>query len=117
MDIAAVHEAAIEAIARARSGAGPTLLECKTYRYYDHVGRDFGILRRDPEEIAWWRARDPIKLWRETLIARGVFDDTTADAITTRIGADMERAITAAEQAPDPHPDALYTDVYSESSV
>ena len=71
MDVAAVHEAAIEAIARARSGAGPTLLECKTYRYYDHVGRDFGILRRDPEEIAWWRARDPIKLWRETLIAQG----------------------------------------------
>ena len=117
MDIAAVHEASIEAVARARSGAGPTLLECKTYRYYDHVGRDFGVLQRDPDEIARWRARDPIKQWREALIAQGVFDDKTADTITARIAADMERAITNAEQAPDPHPDALYEDVYSESTV
>ncbi|HAN61464.1 MAG TPA: pyruvate dehydrogenase (acetyl-transferring) E1 component subunit alpha [Gammaproteobacteria bacterium] len=117
MDIAAVHEASIEAVARARSGAGPTLLECKTYRYYDHVGRDFGILQRDPDEIARWRARDPIKQWRKVLIAQGVFDDNTADTITARIAADMERAIANAEQAPDPHPDALYEDVYSESTV
>jgi pyruvate dehydrogenase E1 component alpha subunit len=117
MDIAAVHEAAIEAIARARSGAGPTLLECKTYRYYDHVGRDFGILQRDPDEIARWRARDPIKLWREVLINQEVFDDNTADTITARIAADMERAIANADQAPNPHPDALYEDVYSESTV
>ena len=117
MDIAAVHEASIEAVARARSGAGPTLLECKTYRYYDHVGRDFGILQRDPDEIARWRARYPIKQWREVLIAQGVFDDNTADTITARIAADMERAIANAEQAPDPHPDALYEDVYSESTV
>ena len=117
MDIAAVHEASIEAIARARSGAGPTLLECKTYRYYDHVGRDFGMLQRDPDEIARWRARDPIKQWRKVLIAQGVFDDNTADTITARIAADMDRAIANAEQAPDPHPDALYEDVYSESTV
>ena len=117
MDIAAVHEASIEAIARARSGAGPTLLECKTYRYYDHVGRDFGMLQRDPDEIARWQARDPIKQWRKVLIAQGVFDDNTADTITSRIAADMDRAIAKAEQAPDPHPDALYEDVYSESTV
>jgi|TARA_B110000305_G_scaffold184004_1_gene204425 acetoin:2,6-dichlorophenolindophenol oxidoreductase subunit alpha len=117
MDVAAVHEASIAAVARARSGAGPTLLECKTYRYYDHVGRDFGVLERDPDEIARWRARDPIKHWREVLIAHGVFDDNTADTITASIGADMERAIAKAEQAPDPHPDALYEDVYSESKV
>ena len=117
MDIAAVHEASIEAIARARSGAGPTLLECKTYRYYDHVGRDFGMLQRDPDEIARWRARDPIKQWRKVLIAQGVFDANTADTITARIAADMDRAIANAEQAPDPHPDALYEDVYSESTV
>lgn len=115
MDIAAVHEAAIEAIGRARSGIGPTLLECKTYRFYDHVGRDFGVLQRDPDEIAAWRARDPILLWRKALIEQGVFDDATADAITAAIAADMERAIENAEQAPDPEPEALFTDVYSES--
>ncbi len=117
MDIAAVHEAAIEAIARARSGGGPSLLECKTYRFYDHVGRDFGVLQRDPQEIARWRARDPIKLWREELIAQGVFDGKTADEITAAIAASMESAIARAEQAPDPTPEALYTDVYSETQV
>ena len=117
MDLAAVHEASIEAVARARSGAGPTLLECKTYRYYDHVGRDFGVLQRDPDEIARWRARDPIKEWREVLISQDVLDESTADTITARIAEDMERAIANAEQAPDPHPDELYHDVYSESKL
>jgi TPP-dependent pyruvate/acetoin dehydrogenase alpha subunit len=46
-----------------------------------------------------------------------VFDGKTADAVTARIAADMDNAIAAAEQAPDPHPDALYTDVYSETTV
>ena len=115
MDVAAVHESAHEAIARARGGAGPTLLECKTYRFYDHVGRDFGVLKRDPEEIAKWRARDPILLWREKLIAQGVFDDKQADGITASIAADMEQAIAVAEHSPDPEPEALFTDVYSES--
>ena len=68
---AAVHEAAIEAIARAGSGAGPTLLECKTYRYYDHVGRDFGILRRDPGRDCLVACARPHQVVRETLIARG----------------------------------------------
>jgi len=91
------------------------LLECKTYRFYDHVGRDFGVLKRDPEEIAKWRARDPILLWREKLIAQGVFDDKQADGITASIAADMEQAIAVAEHSPDPEPEALFTDVYSES--
>jgi TPP-dependent pyruvate/acetoin dehydrogenase alpha subunit len=115
MDLMAVHEAATEAISHARSGQGPTLLECKTYRFYDHVGRDFGILQRDPEEVAYWRARDPIKQWREHLIAMELLTETEADSITARIGEDMEEAIVWAEQQPDPSPDALYTDVYTEA--
>ncbi len=115
MDIMAVHEAATEAIARARSGGGPTLLECKTYRFYDHVGRDFGILQRDEEEIARWRARDPITLWRQTLIDNGVLSESEAESITTRIGEEMESAIAKAEQDPDPSPEELFADVYTES--
>ena len=117
MDIAAVHEASIEAVLRARSGAGPTLLECKTYRYYDHVGRDFGVLKRDPDEISRWLARDPIKHWREVLIAHDVLDNSTADAITDKIAAEMDRAIANAEQASDPHLEDLYKDVYSEAAL
>ncbi len=67
MNIMAVYEAAGHAIDRARRGEGPTLLECKTYRFYDHVGRNFGVLDRDEAEIAHWRARDPITAWRSIL--------------------------------------------------
>jgi TPP-dependent pyruvate/acetoin dehydrogenase alpha subunit len=113
MDIMAVHEAAVEAIARARNGEGPTLLECKTYRFYDHVGRDFGMLKRDEDEVARWRARDPIKLWREVLADQGVLSEAEADAITERIQAEMEAAIAFAEQSPDPVPEDLMRDIYS----
>jgi TPP-dependent pyruvate/acetoin dehydrogenase alpha subunit len=113
MDIMAVHEAAVEAIARARNGEGPTLLECKTYRFYDHVGRDFGMLKRDEDEVARWRARDPIKLWREALAEQGVLSEAEAAAITERIQAEMEAAIEFAEQSPDPVPEDLMRDIYS----
>lgn len=112
-DIMAVHEAAAEAIARARRGEGPTLLECKTYRFYDHVGRDFGMLDRDEEEVASWRARDPILLWRRELAQRGVLSEADADAITARIEAEMEEAIEFAEQSPDPVPEDLMRDIYT----
>jgi len=113
MDIMAVHEAATEAIARARNGDGPTLLECKTYRFYDHVGRDFGMLKRDEDEVASWRARDPIKQWRTALAEQGVLSEAEADAITEQIQADMEAAIAFAEQSPDPVPEDLMRDIYS----
>lgn len=115
MDIMAVHEVAIEAIARARRGEGATLMECKTYRFYDHVGRDFGILQRDEAEIAFWRNRDPIKLWRKILIDKGVLTKSKASRITTRIGKEMDAAIEKTEQMPDPLPEELFTDVYTES--
>jgi TPP-dependent pyruvate/acetoin dehydrogenase alpha subunit len=113
MDIMAVHEAMVEAVARARSGDGPTLLECKTYRFYDHVGRDFGMLKRDEDEVASWRARDPITQWKKALADQGVLSEAEAQAITERIQADMEAAIEFAEQSPDPEPEDLMRDIYS----
>ena len=114
MDVMAVHEAATEAIARARAGGGPTLLEFKTYRFYDHVGRNFGILNRDEAEVAAWKARDPILQWREKLEDQGVLSAADADAITKRIQQEMDAAIEFAEQSPDPGPEALMRDVYTE---
>ena len=116
MDLMAVHEAARSAVERARTGAGPTLLECKTYRFYDHVGRDFGVLQRDPDEVAYWRARDPITLWRQALIERGLLTDAAADAIHAQVVAEMESAIATAEAGPDPVPEDLYKDVYTEAA-
>ena len=117
MDIMAVHEAATTAIARAREGKGPTLLECKTYRFYDHVGRNFGMLVRDEDEVATWRARDPIPAWRQALIERGVLTDAEADEITQRAAAEIEAAIQFAEQSPDPQPEDLMRGVYTEAAA
>jgi pyruvate dehydrogenase E1 component alpha subunit len=61
MDAIAVYETAGEAIARARRGEGPTLVEAKTYRFFDHVGvRGMGVVYRDDSEVLEWRKRDPI---------------------------------------------------------
>ena len=117
MDIMAVHEAAVEAVARARSGGGPSLLECKTYRFYDHVGRDFGVLQRDEEEIAYWRARDPIDAWRERLVELQVISADEAEAMHNAVIAEMEAAIEWGEAQPDPTPEQLFTDVYTEGAA
>ena len=116
MDVMAVYEAASAAVERARSGRGPTLLECKTYRFYDHVGRDFGIVKRDEEEVAYWRARDPIPQFRDQLIRQGVLGDADADAdaIHERVRSRIEEAIKFAEESPDPDPSSILEDVFTE---
>ena len=69
MDVIAVYEAAGAAIKRARSGQGPTLLECKTYRYYDHVGvRGMGLTYRTDEELEIWQKRDAIQAFEKQLV-------------------------------------------------
>ena len=70
-DVAAVYEAAGAAVARARAGGGPTLIECRTYRTRAHAEgmRDAGY--RTKEEVASWRERDPIALYRDMLLADG----------------------------------------------
>ena len=73
MDALAVYEAAGEAIDRARRGEGPTLLECKTYRFYDHVGRrGMGMNYRTDEEVERWMQRDPINLLEALLAEQNV---------------------------------------------
>jgi len=117
MDIVAVHEAATHAIDRARSGEGPSLLEFKTYRFYDHVGRNFGVLDRDEAEIAHWRARDPITQWRKVLIDSGVASAATLDKKTATICQQLDEAIERAESQPDPLPDELFDGVYTEGAA
>ena len=114
MDVMAVYEAASAAVERARAGQGPTLLECKTYRFYDHVGRDFGIVKRDEEEVAYWRSRDPIQQFRDQLIRQDVLGDADADAILERVRSRIEEAIKFAEESPDPDPSSILEDVFTE---
>ena len=85
-DVLVVRQAAAEAIARARAGEGPTLLECRTYRWRGHVGpswdMDVGVKRKD--ELKDWLPRDPVKRLHEHLIAAGV-DPGSLDAIEDEV--------------------------------
>src|SRR5882762_1439023 len=113
MDALAVYEAAGEAIARARRGEGPTLLECKTYRFHGH---NFGDpqMYRSREEIADWAGkRDPIKRLAAHLQEAEILTEAEDQAIQQRVAADIQEAVRFAESSPYPTPDELYKDIYS----
>jgi TPP-dependent pyruvate/acetoin dehydrogenase alpha subunit len=113
MDVIAVYEAAGEAIDRARRGEGPTLLECKTYRYYDHVGvRGMGIDYRSDDEVEEWKRRDPIKLLETRLVEQDVLSSDAAAAVHERVRKEALEAIAWAEASPFPKVENLLDDVY-----
>ena len=114
MDAVAVYETAGEAIARARRGEGPTLVEAKTYRYFDHVGvRGMGVVYRDDSEVLEWRKRDPIDLLGSRLEELGVMTREQMDTLQERVLFEVREAIAFAEASPDPTPDQLLEDVYT----
>jgi pyruvate dehydrogenase E1 component alpha subunit len=114
MDVIAVYEAAGEAIARARRGEGPTLLECKTYRFYDHVGvRGMGVVYRSDDEVRAWRERDPITLLERRLAELGILDAPGAAAVRDQVQAEVREAVAFAEASPFPDPATLTEDVYA----
>lgn len=114
MDAIAVYEAAGEAIARARRGDGPTLLECKTYRYFDHVGvRGMGVSYRDDSEVIEWRQRDPIALIERQLAELGILTAEQAAGVREGTLLEVREAITFAEESPFPSADQLLEDVYT----
>jgi len=112
MDVFAVYDAANQAVARARAGDGPTLLECRTYRFYGHTVFDNPLSYRTKEEEEYWRGRDPLKLFRETVIPQGEITVEELDQIETEVAALMEEAVKFADESPLPEPLELYEDVY-----
>ncbi|MDC7788884.1 thiamine pyrophosphate-dependent dehydrogenase E1 component subunit alpha [Rhodoplanes sp. TEM] len=112
-DVLAVLAAAREAYARARAGEGPTLIECKTYRWLGHSERDPRDLR-PAEEIAAWREKCPIKRLRDHLLSNGLADEATLDDIRAGVAAEVDDAIVFAEQSPLPPPEEAALHVYAE---
>jgi len=113
MDVIAVYEATEAAIKRARAGEGPTLLECKTYRFYDHVGvRGMGLTYRTDEELEEWKKRDAINGFEARLLQIGTMTQKAIDAVHASVNAEIEEAIQFAEDSPFPQPDELLEDVY-----
>lgn len=114
MDAVAVYEAAEAAIERAKSGQGPTLLECKTYRFFDHVGvRGMGLSYRTDEELAEWQKRDPIHMFEARLAELGVLSKDDAQRIHAEVLEQVQAGIEFAEQSPMPDPSTLLEDVYA----
>lgn len=114
MDAVAVYEVAAEAVAHARSGKGPALVEAKTYRFYNHHGvQNLGLKYRTDDEVARWRERDPIAGIEARMAASGVLDANGAAAVWDAVRADIDEAIAFAEASPLPEPDDLLLDVYT----
>ena len=114
MDAVAVYEAAGEAIERAREGKGPTLLECKTYRFFDHVGvRGMGLKYRTDDELVEWQKRDPITLFEDRLAAQGILSADAAQSVHDDVMKDVQAGVQFAEDSPMPDPSTLLEDVYA----
>ena len=114
MDVVAVHEAAVEAAARARRGEGPSLIEAKTYRFYNHHGvQNLGLKYRTDDEVAVWKERDPIFTFEDRLIEAGTATRSDFDDIWAELRGDIETAIRFAEDSPLPDPAAVLADVYT----
>ncbi len=115
-DVLAVYQAAGEAVQRARSGDGPTLLECKTYRTRSHAEgmRDAGY--RTQTEIDEWKLRDPISAFRERLLKDGVTNADELEAIEADVTTVVEDARTFAQNSPWPEPATATNNIYSAGS-
>jgi pyruvate dehydrogenase E1 component alpha subunit len=114
MDVIAVHEAAVEAVERARAGGGPSLIEAKTYRFYNHHGvQNLGLKYRSDDEVAMWKQRDPIFTLEDRMIENKAATRDQFDAIWAELRADIDTAIAFADESPYPTPDQIMVGVYT----
>ncbi len=111
-DIFAVYEVAQAAVARARAGEGPTLIEAKTYRYGGHFLADDPHRYRTVEEEEHYKSRDCIKQFRAHVLAAEVLRTSDLDAIDGECLAQLDDAVAFAEASPHPELSELLTDVY-----
>jgi pyruvate dehydrogenase E1 component alpha subunit len=116
-DVVAVHEAVQTAVERARAGEGPSLVECKTYRYRAHVEGVPDISHAEPrpaEEMEAWKKRDPIKLFGERLLEQGVLSQDDIDRIDHEVAQEIDEAERFAMDSPAPDPAVLQQALYAE---
>lgn len=111
-DVLAVYRAAGEAIARARRGEGPTLIECITYRNYGHFEGDAQKYKTEEEKAEHLNERDAIALFRRHLLATQTLTADEISGIERDVEAAVQEAIRFAEESPYPDASELLTDVY-----
>jgi pyruvate dehydrogenase E1 component alpha subunit len=110
-DVLAIHNAAKAAIERARAGGGPTLIECKTYRYVGHHEGDPGTDYRTREEVQRWKEQDPVKRARKLLLDSGPGEDKL-QAIEREVEHLIDQAVEFAEKSPEPSPESVHEHVF-----
>ncbi|HVW71127.1 MAG TPA: thiamine pyrophosphate-dependent dehydrogenase E1 component subunit alpha [Steroidobacteraceae bacterium] len=108
-DVIAVHAAVQEAVARARSGGGPTLIEALTYRVSGHRSGE-QVAYQDPAERRDWQAKDPLRRLQESLCASGLLDGAGIAAVDTAVRSELSAAVQLAQQDPEPAPEVLGLD-------
>lgn len=112
-DVMAVYEVAKEAVDRARKGQGPTLIECKTWRWRGHFEGDPGTYK-DPKEQEAWMDKEPVGRYRTFLEENGVMTSDETSAIDTMIDDEIDTAIAYASESPLPKPEDVVKDVYTD---
>jgi acetoin:2,6-dichlorophenolindophenol oxidoreductase subunit alpha len=113
-DVVGVYEAAQEAVAAVRSGAGPRLVEFKTYRWRHHFEGGYFPDLRPKDEVEAWKEKCPIKRFEQRLFSDGVLDREVQEAINREITARIEDAVKYAKESPFPDPEDALEGVYSE---
>jgi pyruvate dehydrogenase E1 component alpha subunit len=112
-DVLAVYQAAGEAVARARAGEGPTLVECMTYRLCGHSRSDPRTYRSKEEE-EHWQSKDPLPRFRSRLGNEGGVSEAEILEVEDAVEVALKESISFAESSPEPDPADLYTDVFKE---
>jgi pyruvate dehydrogenase E1 component subunit alpha len=115
-DLFAVYRATAEALRRARSGDGPTLIECDTYRMADHTTADDARRYRSEQEVASWRERDPLLRLRRFLAGRSLWSEEREAALLQEVGALVDAAVAEAEAAPPAAPAEIFDSTCAELS-
>jgi pyruvate dehydrogenase E1 component alpha subunit len=112
-DAGVVYRTALDAVRRARSGRGPTLIECRTYRWRGHVGSsmdfDVGVKRKD--ELRQWLSKDPVARARAALLEQGLHE-RALEEIESEVRAEIEDAVQFARDSAYPHADELLDHVF-----
>jgi pyruvate dehydrogenase E1 component alpha subunit len=115
-DVLAVYEAAKEAVDRARAGGGPSLIECRTYRWKGHVGTDCDVEKgcRPRDEHSMWLKKCPVERTRKLLLENKIMSGKEMEKLLDRINKEMDEAVEFGRSSPFPDASELFDDVYYE---
>jgi 2-oxoisovalerate dehydrogenase E1 component alpha subunit len=116
-DVLACYAAMKQAHDRARAGEGPTLIECKTYRFLGHTSDDDDKTYRSRDEVAEARHHDPLHVFGHYLREAGVLDEAGMEQMRAAVKSEIEEALAAAWEAPDPEPESALRHVFAEDAA